>query len=333
MDPLFRLPFQYDLQKRHDSQSAPYLLTPSITLARMYYDLDVLSRPPFKHTTLSLHIGGSSVYGDRTRLSRDFDGIMILPTFRDILRIVSCPRALSSLLMVTPEPGTEKIALIAERCLVAPELITHHPFEVVRFSGTSTDGQKKSIKILSFQFLQMMALCVDKPCVVPVLSLKDRRNFHASVRYPFGLQPVTSDASDSVHILHDADILLRRNRGPAASQRDAIAFGCTMDLLLTSHMVHLQVHQRWAAIWRLSICRSDVSPLNLRLWHHAIFQKFLHACDCSSSSHHISVFGRSASFSIEFCRNLAEKLGVEWPTDKISLSTGDDDPAFYLSLL
>ncbi|KAI0077487.1 hypothetical protein K474DRAFT_1690820 [Panus rudis PR-1116 ss-1] len=306
--------------------TTPDLLTPcNDAVAGSLLDVDVFARAPLKDLPLSMHIGGSTIYrGSLCNLSRlrDLDSILILPTYLDILKVICHTTLLGDLLRVLPEPGSERLASLAAQELALYQPCRDHLFEAVRFSGTSEGGQKKSIKIVSMVYLQGMASST-RPSALPTLALKDRRELSSS-SFARRLQPATSTSDAIVHILHDADVYLPCQLYAGQEVIARPAFGCTVDLFLTSCLIYEQTSVTPGPVVGLAKLGNSSSTAalpslpNYLSVARLLFRKLLRTLTVYSTPQNlISLFYRSSSFSPEFHSQLLKKLAVVLPMETV----------------
>ena len=114
----------------------------------------------------SFVIGGSTFYNPTQ--ATDWDGLIVVHSFSDVLYLLHRPLTLASFLDI-PEVDENYIILISQIRTTA-----FQSFDGFRFSGRSSRGVKKSVKVVAMEALKRLATS-PAPSMLKILSTKDKR--------------------------------------------------------------------------------------------------------------------------------------------------------------
>lgn len=189
---------------------------PCVELPRPCFDVNDPSVRPYVPRIVGLIVGGSTLFTGIVP-SRDLDCLVLLRHREDVRTLASDLPALEVLCQLT---------LSIEHWSAIPDALSQGlEFDCVRLAGTSSDGEKKSVKLVSLECLSER-----ERSTILILTTKNNRAYVTArgSQQSWCLFSATSFAmSDGVpyFLLHDYDI--------ATQPR----FGLTCDLLTTGGLV------------------------------------------------------------------------------------------------
>lgn len=201
---------------------------------------------------LAILLGGSRAHCSQSfpeEVDRDWDGLGILQSRSNIERLVVNDKlraSLCSLLYIVNEeaPG-DSWTVITSCCL--PFVSANYPqdlvdndvkrdaWDVIRFSGHTADGSKRTIKLWSLDHI-LQALNDPAPHIIKVASFRNVphcSSFHPRLGW-IALVHQPQRAAGGLSILQDRDIFLLKDPSTTTMSLRYAVLGVTCDLLLTS---------------------------------------------------------------------------------------------------